>query len=175
MNFIRLNGARRNNGEVSTERALPELKHERITGLLKEAFYRVYGVLGYGFLEGVYANAMMIECRKAGLNVRHEVRIRVNYEGVDVGHYDADLVVGDAVIVELKACRTLAPEHEAQLLNYLKATAYEVGFLFNFGPKPQYRRMVYDNSRKGSLSWLSKDAEGRRLTPKHAEKEYQKS
>ncbi len=160
---------------MSSERVLPELKHANVTGPLKEIFYKVYGTLGYGFLEKVYANAMMIECRKAGLKVVAEVRIRVHYEGVDVGHYDADLVVGDAVIVELKACRTLAPEHEAQLLNYLKATAYQVGFLFNFGPKPQYRRMVYDNSRKGSLSWLLKDAEEHRRTRKHAEKEYQKS
>ena len=139
---------------MSVARVLPELKHANVTGPLKEIFFKVYGVLGYGFLESVYGRAMMIECRKAGLTVVKEVRIRVHCEGVDVGHYDADLIVGDSVIVELKASRALALEHEAQLLNYLKATRYEVGFLFNFGPKPQYKRMVYDNSRKGSLTWI---------------------
>ena len=70
-----------------------------------------------------------------------------------MGEYFADLLVNKKVIVELKASRALAPEHEAQLLNYLKATPYEVGLLLNFGPKPQIKRKTYDNERKGDLSW----------------------
>jgi GxxExxY protein len=70
-----------------------------------------------------------------------------------VGDYYADLLVADAVIVEIKAARTLVREHEAQLLNYLKATPYEVGLLLNFGPKPEIKRKVYDNERKGGLGW----------------------
>jgi len=70
-----------------------------------------------------------------------------------VGEYYADLLVADAVIVEIKAVRALLAEHEAQLLNYLKATPYEVGLLLNFGPKPEIKRKVYDNERKGGLGW----------------------
>jgi len=97
---------------------------------------------------------MVIELRKLGLKVVPQGRIVVYYAGQEVGEYDADLLVEDAVIVELKATRALAPEHEAQLLNYLKATPYEVGLLLNFGPRPQIKRKVYDNERKGGLSWV---------------------
>jgi len=104
---------------------------------------------------------MVIELRKLSLKVVPQARIVVYYAGQEVGEYEADLLVEDAVIVELKATRALAPEHEAQLLNYLKATPYEVGLLLNpstgsgqrFGPKPQIKRKVYDNERKGGLSW----------------------
>jgi len=65
-------------------------------------------------------------------------------------------LVNDQIIVELKSVRTLASEHEAQLLNYLKATTYEVGLLLNFGPKPQIKRKIYDNERKGDLSWVKR-------------------
>jgi len=71
-----------------------------------------------------------------------------------VGEYFADLLVADTVIVELKAVKNLAKEHEAQLLNYLKATRYEVGLLLNFGPTPEIKRKAFDNSRKGSMVWL---------------------
>ncbi len=130
-----------------------EAKHQAITALIIQAFYTVYNSLGYGFLEKVYANALEIELRKLGLKVVPRVQIVVHYDGQTVGEYEADLLVADAVIVELKATRTLAPEHEAQLLNYLKATVYEVGLLLNFGPTPQVVRKVYDNERKGNLSW----------------------
>ena len=130
-----------------------EAKHKDVTELIIKAFYTVYNILGYGFLEKVYENAMVIELRKLGLKVVPQAPIVVYYDGQEVGEYSADLLVEDAVIVELKATRTLAPEHEAQLLNYLKATRYEVGLLLNFGPQPQIKRKVYDNERKGSLSW----------------------
>jgi GxxExxY protein len=73
-----------------------------------------------------------------------------------VGEYFADLVVNGLVIVEVKAVRTLAEEHEAQLLNYLKATPFEVGLLLNFGPKAEIKRKVFDNAYKGNLSWTVK-------------------
>ena len=131
-----------------------EAKHKDITELIIRAFYTVYNTLGYGFLEKVYQNALIIELRKLGLEVIPEACIKVYYNGQVVGEYFADLLVAGAVIVEIKAVRTLAPEHEAQLLNYLKATPYEVGLLLNFGPKPQIKRKVYDNERKGDLSWV---------------------
>jgi len=133
-------------------------KHTEITDKIINAFYAVYNTLGYGFLEKVYRNAMTIEVSKLGLPVVPEAPIRVYYAGQIIGDYFADLLVADAVIVELKARRQLTQEHEAQLLNYLKATPYEVGLLLNFGPKPTLRRKAYDNSRKGTLDWI-KDAD----------------
>jgi GxxExxY protein len=128
-------------------------KHSNITEIVIKAFYRVYNTLGYGFLEKVYRNAMVIELRKLKVNVIPEAPIQVFYEGVIVGEYFADLIVEDAVLVELKATRELAEEHEAQLLNYLKCTRFEVGLLLNFGPEAQIKRKSLDNSRKGDLSW----------------------
>ncbi|MEE9618098.1 MAG: GxxExxY protein [Anaerolineae bacterium] len=122
--------------------------------MIIKAFYKVYNALGYGFLEKVYRNALVIELRKLGLEVIPEARIRVYYEGEVVGEYFADLLVAGVVIVELKAMKSLLEEHEAQLLNYLKATPYEVGLLLNFGPKPEIKRKAFDNSRKGSMRWL---------------------
>ncbi len=95
---------------------------------------------------------MVIELRKQGLEVKAQAPIIVYYQSEVVGEYLSDLLVANAVIVELKAARALADEHEAQLLNYLKATPYEVGLLFNFGPEPQVKRRSFENSRKG---WLN--------------------
>ena len=129
-------------------------QHTDITELIIKAFYAAYHTLGYGFLEKVYRNAIAIELRKLGLDVIQEARITVYYEGEVVGQYFADLSVAGAVLVELKAVKKLLPEHEAQLLNYLKATPFEVGLLLNFGPKPEIKRKAFDNSRKGSLRWF---------------------
>jgi GxxExxY protein len=133
-----------------------DFKHTDVTELVIKAFYKVYGTLGYGFLEKAYRNAMAIELGKLGLDVVQEACITVYYDEEIIGEYFADLLVADAVIVELKAARKLAEEHEAQLLNYLKATPYEVGLLLNFGPKPEIKRKAFDNTRKGSMHWVRK-------------------
>lgn len=122
-----------------------EILHKELTGKIIKAFYNVYNELGYGFLEKVYENAMMIELRKQGLKVSNQKPIKVYYDEQKVGDYVADIIVEDIVILELKALETTAPEHEAKLVNYLKATEIEVGLLFNFGPKPQYKRRVLTN------------------------------
>ena len=137
-------------------------KHKEITDKIIRAFYTVYNVLGYGFLEKVYENALAIELRKMGLKVVQQAPIAVYYDGQLVGEYFADLLVEDLVIVELKATRTLIDEHEAQLLNYLKATPYEVGLLLNFGPKPEIKRKAYDNTRKGGMAWVQRQGAGER-------------
>ena len=129
------------------------VKHEQLTGQIIKAFYTVYHALGYGFLEKVYENSLAVELRKMKLEVVQQAEIKVYYAGVVVGEYYADLLVADAVIVEIKAVRALLAEQEAQLLNYLKATPYEVGLLLNFGPKPEIKRKVYDNERKVGLGW----------------------
>src|SRR5439155_18635114 len=118
------------------------------TEKILKAFYHVYNVLGYGFHEKVYENALVITPRKMGLRVQPQAPIKVYFEGEQVGEYFADLLVEDCVIVELKAAEGTVEEHEAQLLNYLKATKREVGLLLNFGPKPEVKRKVFDNSRK---------------------------
>lgn len=132
-----------------------KLKHSDITERIIAAFYIVYNTLGYGFLEKVYRNAMAVELRKMGMEVIMEAPVTVFYGGKMIGEYYADLLVAGKVIVELKAVKEFAPEHEAQLLNYLKATPYEVGLLLNFGPSAQKKRLAYDNSRKGTMKWTT--------------------
>ncbi len=124
--------------------------------MIIKAFYNVYNALGYGFLEKVYVNALIIELQSLGLRARKEAAIDVYYQGQVVGHYSADLLVNDLVIVEVKSAEAIAEGHEAQLTNYLKSTRYEVGLLLNFGPKPQVKRKAFDNANKGNLSWLKK-------------------
>lgn len=122
--------------------------HKELTEKIIKIFYRVYNKLGYGFLEKVYENAMMIELAKEGIPAVAQSPIKVTYEGKIIGEYYADILFEDKVIVEIKAARNLVLDHEAQLLNYLKATNIEVGLLLNFGPKPEIKRKVYDNFRK---------------------------
>lgn len=110
------------------------------------AFFKVvYPQLGYGFLEKVYENAIVIALPALGLGVQQQVKIPVYFQGQPVGEYYADLMVEDKVIVELKAASQLTDEHEVQLLNYLRATPYEVGLLLNFGRKPEFLRKAYNN------------------------------
>ena len=108
--------------------------------------------MGYGFLEKVDENAMVLALRESGLKVQQQACIDVYFQGEVVGEYFADLLVEDAVIVELKAAAQLIVEHEVPVLNYLPATPFEVGLLLNFGPKPEFRRKVFDNARK-TITW----------------------
>jgi len=133
-----------------------EFKHGELTNRILKAFHAVYHTQGCRFLEKVYENSMAIELRKAQITVQQQFPISVYHDGQVVGEYYADLVIAGLVIVEIKAVRRLLPEHEAQLLNYLKAMPYEVGLLLNFGPKPEIRRKVYDNRRKPNLRTASK-------------------
>ena len=135
-----------------------EFKHKELSEKIIKAFFTVYNSLGYGFLERVYRNTMVIALERMGLKVLPESKITVYYQGQIVGEYFADLLVEDTVVVELKATSAITEDHKAQLLNYLKATTYEVGLLFNFGPKPEISRKAYDNARKGSLKWLTIDS-----------------
>jgi GxxExxY protein len=123
------------------------MKHEDVTERIIAAFYKVYNVLGWGFLEKVYQGAMAIELRKHGLNIEPFRKIDVFYDGICVGEYIADFLVEGCVIIELKKADAIAPAHEAQLINYLKATNVDVGLVLNFGPKPQFRRKVYETAR----------------------------
>ena len=130
------------------------LKDSGITEKILHAFFKdVYPKLGYGFLERAYENALAIVLRRMGLRVQQQAKILVYFEGQVVGEYYADLLVEEKVIVELKAVQGILAEHEAQLLNYLRATPFEVGLILNFGPKPTFIRKAFDNSRKASQTW----------------------
>ncbi len=107
-----------------------------------------YNRLGYGFLEKIYENAMMIELKKGNINAISQFPIQVLYEGEIIGEYYADIIVNSKVIIEIKASKRLVEENEAQLLNYLRATDVEIGLLLNFGTKPEVKRKAFDNSRK---------------------------
>ncbi|MBV6484403.1 MAG: hypothetical protein KFKLKKLM_00907 [Flavobacteriales bacterium] len=124
---------------------MTELLHKDITDKIIKAFYEVYNELGYGFLEKVYENALLIELMAIGLSCEKQKKINVFYDGQLVGEYYADIVVNEIVIIELKAAETLCEEHEFQLINYLKATEIEVGLLLNFRKKPQFKRKIFTN------------------------------
>lgn len=133
-----------------------EGKHSELTGKILGAFFQIHKELGYGFKEKVYENALVILLNEMGLKVEPQVDLHVYFHGQMVGEYTADLIVNDVVLLELKAADKIVEDHAAQLLNYLKATNIEVGLILNFGPTAEFRRKVYDNERKGSLSWLKK-------------------
>jgi GxxExxY protein len=124
------------------------LKEKALTEQIIKAYYKTYNSLGYGFLEKVYENTMVIVLQQMGLHGKRQVPIKVHFEEYMVGEYFADMIVENKVILELKAAETLCKEHEAQLMNYLRATDIEIGFLFNFGTKPQFIRKVFENKYK---------------------------
>ena len=125
------------------------MKHEEITENIIGVLYEVYNELGDGFLESVYEQSMAIALSEAGLQVVRQAPISVHFRGQVVGDFRADLLVNNQVIVELKAARAIERVFEAQIMNYLRATNVEVGLLMNFGPKPEFKRFIYDNERKG--------------------------
>ncbi len=120
-----------------------DFPHKELTGKILEAAFAVHNTLGAGFLEKVYENSLATEFRHRGIPFRQQVALQVKYNGSLVGEYTADLIVGDAVILELKAAQAIDSVHEAQLLNYLRATGLQVGMILNFAkPKLEYKRMA---------------------------------
>jgi GxxExxY protein len=126
-----------------------KLLHAEVTEKIIGVYYDVYNEVGHGFLETVYRKAMQIALAEAGLLVQHEFPIPVWFRGQEVGIFRADLLVANCILLELKAVASLDRAHEAQLLHYLRATEIELGLLLNFGgPKPQFRRLVFQNENK---------------------------
>jgi GxxExxY protein len=124
------------------------LKHAELTDKVIGVFYDVCNELGHGFVESVYRNAMQLALTESGLAVKREVQIPVWFRGTNVGDFRADLTVEDAVLLELKTAVTIERSHEAQTLNYLRATSIEVALILNFGPRAHFRRLVFDNKEK---------------------------
>ena len=133
-------------------------KYSELTEQIIGVFYEVYNELGFGFLEKVYEEAMALALKEHGIEFRKQVPIPVWFHGQTIGSYDAGLIVGGVVLVELKACRAIEPAHEAQLLHYLRSTEIEVGLLLNFGPRPQLKRLALENERKKISVHLRKSA-----------------
>src|SRR5688572_32490650 len=124
--------------------------HGDITEQIIKAYFHVYNTLGYGFLEKVYENALAASLRKNGFEVVQQMPVKVFFEGMLVGDYFADLIVNGCIIVEIKAAESLHSAHEAQLVNYLKATPIEVGLLFNFGQTPEFKRKLFTKIGRAS-------------------------
>lgn len=117
------------------------MKYEELTGQMLEAGFEVINELGAGFVESVYERAMLIALRQKGLVADNQHPLKVMFRGQCVGDFFADLLVEERIIVEAKAVKTLLPEHQAQLIHYLKATGLEVGLLVNFGnDKLEFKR-----------------------------------
>jgi len=119
------------------------MKHQDLTAKIIECAYKVHNTLGFGFLETVYQNALLIELLKTGLRTEKEKKIKVYYQNQLAGDYAADIIVEDTVILELKSVKDLHPVHSAQLINYLKATGIEIGLLINFGESVEIKRKVF--------------------------------
>jgi len=125
-----------------------DLKHGLVTDQILRVFYDVYNELGHGFLESVYHRSLVLALESTGLKVCSQVGIPVWFRGQQVGNFIADLLVENCVLLELKAARSLDSSHHAQLRNYLKATEIEVGLLLNFGERPEFKRVIFDNLKK---------------------------
>jgi GxxExxY protein len=124
-----------------------EIKYEELTKKIIGVFYEVYNVLGPGFLEKVYENAMRVEFERLGVEVKCQCPIKVDYKGIIVGDYIADFLVENKVVVEIKAKSELSSFDNAQLLNYLKGTEKDVGLLFNFGKRAEFERKIFESVR----------------------------
>ena len=130
-------------------------RHSDLTGKILGAFFQVQKELGFGFSEKVYEGAMEVLLLDMGFQVGRQQDINVYYRGKMVGEFKADLIVNGVVLLELKSVDKLIDAHSAQLLNYLKATEIEVGLLLNFGREAEFRRKIYDNPKKGALTWIT--------------------
>lgn len=124
------------------------LKHRELSSKIIKSFYEVYTELGPGFMESVYENALSIVLNDSVLSVKRQYPIDVYFREKIIGEFRADILVEEKVIVELKSVSKILPEHKAQLINYLKATDIDLGFLMNFGDKPEFQRYIFDNRRK---------------------------
>ncbi|MCD4694717.1 MAG: GxxExxY protein [Bacteroidales bacterium] len=120
------------------------MNNDDLTKNIISCAYKVHNTLGAGFLEKVYENAMMIELKKAGLNVEQQHNIPVYYDSTIIGDYYADIIVENEVILELKAVENLTKIHEVQLVNYLQGTGIEIGLLINFGSSVKIKRKYKD-------------------------------
>lgn len=132
-----------------------KLIHEVLTESVIGAFYEVYNVLDYGFLEHVYTSALERELRSRGHSVAREVGVTVMYKGQELCSQRLDMVVDDRLVVEVKSSALLPVATKRQLYGYLRATKIEVGLVLHFGPEPRFHRLILTNNRKNSAHSMS--------------------
>jgi len=125
-----------------------ELKHKELSEKIIASAYNVHKELGYGFLEKVYKNALLVELGEAGVKCTAEFPLKVKYHNVVVGDYFADIIADDKIVIEVKAVSKLESVHEVQLVNYLKATGVEVGLLINFGQSVEIKRRIFSKEEQ---------------------------
>ena len=123
------------------------MKQEDLTSKIIACTYKAHNTLGFGFLETVYQNSLLIELLQSGIQAEKEKRIKVYYNDHLVGEYAADIIVENKVILELKSVKDFHPAHSAQLVNYLKATGIEIGLLINFGESVQIKRKILTRAK----------------------------
>ena len=121
------------------------MEYKDVTETIIGCAYRVYNKMGFGFLESVYQKCLLIELRKAGLDMESQEPITVYYDDEIVGEFVADIIVNDTIILELKSVRRVIKAHEVQLVNYLVSTGKPVGLILNFGErKVEVKRKIKD-------------------------------
>ncbi len=140
----------------SGQKKVFEGKYSELSEKIIKVFYEIHNELGYGFSEKIYQKAFGIALRQIGMKVEEQIPIKVYFRNQEIGEYFADMIINDVIMIELKAVKEIIDEHEAQLLNYLKSTKIEVGYVMNFGKSATFVRKVFDNDRKGSLNWTKK-------------------
>jgi GxxExxY protein len=133
---------------MNTPHTNEQFRHGELTKAIIGCFYSVYNELGFGFIESVYENSLSLALKEKGFEVHRQIAIPVWFHGTKVGDFDADVMVNRLVLLELKTARAIESAHLGQLMNYLKATEIEVGLVLNFGPKPEFKRIVFGNDRK---------------------------
>ena len=124
------------------------LKHGELTEKIIGIFFDLYNELGHGFLESVYKEAFSVNFAEHGIFFQRQLAVPVWFHGQQIGDLRTDLLVDSKVIIELKAARQIDSSCQKQLLNYLRATDIEVGILFNFGPKAELKRYIFENEKK---------------------------
>lgn len=141
------------------QRQYDHLPHALLTGKILKCCFEVMRELGCGFLESVYKNALVLALKHSGLTVQVEKSFEINFRQQKVGLYFADLVVDQKVIVELKCCKSLLPEHQAQTINYLSAAGLSVGLIVNFGHRNLEYKRVYRPSVPAAVGDLASEAD----------------
>jgi GxxExxY protein len=120
-----------------------KILYKDLTDKIIKCFYHVYDELGGGFLESVYEKSLIIELEEMGIAAENQKQVNVYYKNELVGEFRADIIVEGKILIEIKAVNTLLTIHEAQLLNYLKATGIKIGLLVNFGGRLEFRRRIF--------------------------------
>ncbi|MEK7610968.1 MAG: GxxExxY protein [Patescibacteria group bacterium] len=140
------------------KQVVSDFLYEKLTYGIRGAIYNVYNTLGFGHKESVYHKSLSKEFIKQGIPFTEEKLLPVEYDGEKVGVYKPDFLVGDAVIVEIKALPYIVKDMESQLINYLKGTGYKLGLLVNFGSSSlDIRRKVWSNNQRKSAEKISEN------------------